>query len=64
MYLPNLTAFKKSSRRWITDLIFKDFAKKSQCAAQAIQGLAMSTMLVVVVLLVLVVLVVVNVVVV
>ena len=26
-YLPNLTAFKKSSRRWITGFIFNDFAR-------------------------------------
>ena len=33
-YLPNLTAFKKSSRCWITGFLFKDLPKK-QCAAQA-----------------------------
>ena len=27
-YLPNLTAFKKSSRGWITDFVVKGFAKK------------------------------------
>ena len=26
-HLPNLTAFKKSSRRWITDLVFNDRPK-------------------------------------
>ena len=26
-YLPNLTAFKNSSRRWITDLVFKYLPK-------------------------------------
>ena len=30
-YLPNLTAFRNSSRRWITDLVFKDVARKTIC---------------------------------
>ena len=40
-YLPNLTAFRNSSRLWITDLVFKDFAR-NQHAAQTMSALVRS----------------------
>ena len=40
-YLSNLTAFRNSSRRWITDLVFEDFAR-NQHAAQTMSALGRS----------------------
>ena len=40
-YLPNLTAFRNSSRRWTTDLIFKDLPR-NEYAAQTTWALVRS----------------------